>query len=432
VPRTANDKYGTTIYDRKRAFNGYNFYVPKGQGAATLVDMQGELVHRWSSDEGQPDAALKPLVLPWMLGWFTAQMTSKGDVLAIVGEGFVLRLAWNSKLLWKTALSAHHDIQEADSGDIYVLTEDIRQVDSGGHKRTILDNGIAILSADGEIKQRISLYDALVRTPELASGLQEDMDKRFRPLEEKGIEKNIPPSVGEPSTDGGSPDWAAVQQMQWAERRRAVPGAMEQLAALLRTGKSSPDQRADIALLFAVPQAVSDVIHANAVLPLKRHKNGLWKDGDILVSLRHASTVAVLDIQQNRFIWSWGRDTIQGQHQPSITPDGNLLIYDNGMMRRQTRLIEVDPTTKTIVWTYSANPPSSFFSMVQGGCLLLPNGNVLAADSQAGRAFEITRGGEIVWEYFVPGHEDAGATRSTLYRMDRYSPELVDPLKRQR
>ena len=55
-----------------------------------------------------------------------------------------------------------------------------------------------------------------------------------------------------------------------------------------------------------------------------------------------------------------------------------------------------------------------FFSAVQGAAQALPNGNVLVTESTKGRVFEVTRDGEIVWEFWNPDRTAAGnAGRST-------------------
>ena len=45
----------------------------------------------------------------------------------------------------------------------------------------------------------------------------------------------------------------------------------------------------------------------------------------------------------------------------------------------------------------------------------MPNGNVLIAVSREGRALEVTRDGDVVWEYYGPLRSDD--ERFTLYRM---------------
>jgi Arylsulfotransferase (ASST) len=52
----------------------------------------------------------------------------------------------------------------------------------------------------------------------------------------------------------------------------------------------------------------------------------------------------------------------------------------------------------------------------------LPNGNLLITESQAGRAFEMTAGGDIVWTYINRWDEDEVAWISEA---TRYPPEYA-------
>jgi len=63
------------------------------------------------------------------------------------------------------------------------------------------------------------------------------------------------------------------------------------------------------------------------------------------------------------------------------------------------------------------NLPEQFYSPVGGGCQQLPNGNVLITEEYKGRAFEVTRDCQIVWEYYTPYIEKKN--RPALYRMTR-------------
>ena len=74
--------------------------------------------------------------------------------------------------------------------------------------------------------------------------------------------------------------------------------------------------------------------------------------------------------------------------------------------RDSSRVIEIDPITKNIVWSYDANDSGerllTFFSPFISGMHRLPNGNTLIDEGAFGRFFEVTPEGEIVWEYVNP------------------------------
>jgi hypothetical protein len=69
------------------------------------------------------------------------------------------------------------------------------------------------------------------------------------------------------------------------------------------------------------------------------------------------------------------------------------------------------------VWQYEAEPREAFFSAWRGSAQRLANGNTLIAESETGRAFEVTRAGEIVWEFWNP--EIADGKRKRVYRFRR-------------
>jgi hypothetical protein len=73
--------------------------------------------------------------------------------------------------------------------------------------------------------------------------------------------------------------------------------------------------------------------------------------------------------------------------------------------------------SESIEWEYRASPPEMFYSQIKGSNQRLPNGNTLICESQNGRAFEVTRDKEIVWEFYNP--EIKKGKRGSIYRMMR-------------
>jgi hypothetical protein len=74
---------------------------------------------------------------------------------------------------------------------------------------------------------------------------------------------------------------------------------------------------------------------------------------------------------------------------------------------------------------YRADPPESFCTASKGSSQRLANGKTLIADSDNGRAFEVTRSGEIAWEFYCP-HEVHPGERAAIVRAIRFEPGLVD------
>ena len=115
----------------------------------------------------------------------------------------------------------------------------------------------------------------------------------------------------------------------------------------------------------------------------------------------------------------------EGPHDASVLPDGRVLLLDNGYAERGwSRVVELDPLERRIVWEWRASEPSDFHTAGRGTVQGLPNGNVLVGNSNSGEAFEITREGRLVWRYLNP-FTDADGARGVL-RIQRYEPAFVE------
>ena len=166
--------------------------------------------------------------------------------------------------------------------------------------------------------------------------------------------------------------------------------------------------------------------HGNAVVELP--------DGNLLVSFRNISTVIKIARTNGRVVWKLGPPALSGQHAPTPLPNGNILVFDNGPHRLDqvfpfSRVIEFNPATNEIVWKYQEGFPPSFYSDRISNAQRLPNGNTLINEGQFGRFFEVTPGGEVVWEYVNPyfGPETVPAAKqmNNVFRVYRYSEDEI-------
>jgi hypothetical protein len=168
-------------------------------------------------------------------------------------------------------------------------------------------------------------------------------------------------------------------------------------------------------------QGAIDLFHANAVDVLPA--------GDVLVTVRHQDALVILDWNARRITWAWGRGELSGPHDGRLLPDGHILAFDNGLSRRWSRVVEVNPARREIVWHYRAPQPSDFFTVSRGSSQRLPNGNTLVAQSDSGRAFEVTPRGVVVWEFWNPFRNQKGE-RASIVRIRRVERHSVDEMVR--
>jgi hypothetical protein len=126
-------------------------------------------------------------------------------------------------------------------------------------------------------------------------------------------------------------------------------------------------------------------------------------------------------------VWRFGPPALSHQHDPTVTPDGNILIFDNGSHHpivAHTRVVEVDPRTDTIVWQYLPKVVFQLYSGHIGGCERLANGNTLICEGESGRILEVTPECEVCWEWINPFEfKWKGVISAMLFRAHRYMPD---------
>ncbi len=178
-------------------------------------------------------------------------------------------------------------------------------------------------------------------------------------------------------------------------------------------------------------------MNAASVIPeIKGNTDPRFRAGNIIASYRNLNTLAVIDRDSKKIVWTGINMTI-GQHNVHFIPDGlpgagHILVFDNGNNsidgnprvtegRPNSRAVEIDPHTNSEVWEYDAEkshlPIWTFYSHYISSVQRQPNGNTLICEGSNGRFFEVTRAGEIVWEYVNPFVKGGKNPDSTVYRV---------------
>jgi hypothetical protein len=362
---------GVVLHDKARACPGYNLYVDRPTSSVVLMDMDGRVVHRWS----YPDKELR--------FWDHAVMLPGGDVVAIRKFYDVLRLDWDSDLVWRSEIAAHHEITLLPDSSLLVIARELH-VHRGLQVRF---PAIVRLDTHGKEIARWSTYDHL--------------DEIKRKFDQRSFIDTILDSLVVVGVDPET--WKALNPE--AESAKA-----EIDARLLRY----------------------DQFHMNTISMIPENPVGRvdrrFEAGNMLVCFRNVNQIAVLAGDTGEILWVWGEGELDWPHHPTMVENGNILIFDNGTKRKYSRLIELNPLTEEIEWEYMGDPPESFFTPEKGSSQRLANGNTLVCEGDKGRCFEITQDGEIVWEWYDPAM--LGKHREQVYRMMRLDPEVVEPLLR--
>jgi hypothetical protein len=193
---------------------------------------------------------------------------------------------------------------------------------------------------------------------------------------------------------------------------------------------------------------------------------------DNIITDDRGTILFIISKEAGKIVWKVGPEytsspalralgPIIGPHHAHMIPrglpgEGNILVFDNGgaagfgapnpgsptgewnALRDYSRVLEFNPVTLEIVWEYSARTAgfqpfmedSKFYSHYASGAQRLPNGNTLIADTAYGRILEVTREGEIVWEYVSPFSVSEKVFSSRMFRAYRVPYEWIPQLPR--
>lgn len=165
----APQKNGVTVYDKTRAWEGYNFYVSGHKPEAILTDMNGRVLHRWSYDFERLEMSDSPYATRGAREfWRRAHVYPNGDLLAIHDGLGMIKLDRNSQLLWEYEGLAHHDLEVQPDGAIYTLTRVRSPVPEVLPDEAIFHDFVVALDPEGKELSRTSIVKCV-----LNAGIQE-------------------------------------------------------------------------------------------------------------------------------------------------------------------------------------------------------------------------------------------------------------------
>jgi hypothetical protein len=462
---------GTTIYDPGRAWSGFTVLSLLAGQDVVVIDMNGRVVKRW---DGYNNSAGGP-----------ARVLPNGDVIAAAGArpgrqeslelvqrdfagAVVWRLDRNEEIPTtdgKTmqSLRQHHDWQRTDFPAGY-YSPDATPSRSGGNTLVLTHTDRRAPAVAGDV---LLQDDRIIEVSPAGQILWQWIASDH--IEELGFDARARTSIREARAGGAGPaagrGGAGRGPAAGAGRGAAGPGDAGRGGAGRGNAGRGGAGRGGAPGAAAGPAAF-DWLHLNSATYLGPNR---WFDaGDtrfapdhVIVSSREASLLAII-ARDGSIVWRLGPDFLEsdatraigqiiGQHQAHLIPKGlpgagNLLVFDNGgasgydaptgaaprgvgvWARPSSRVLEIDPVTLEVVWSYAAG--AQFFSSNISGMQRLPNGNTLITEGAGGRLFEVTSDRQIVWEYMNPPTTAASRTPGTVYRAYRVPYTWLSQLPR--
>ena len=394
----------------KDAFDGYTLVTMSDALEAKLLNMQGEAVHQWRMRERRPWPRTMPVREPLPdepLHWERVYLYPNGDLLALCAAGIgspygygLAKFDKDSHLLWGYSANAHHDFDVGDDGRIYLLTQSpaAKTTPPEPGLRTIPDppEELVVLSPDGQELDKFPLYEAFHDSPYFLLYLA-SLESRT----------NAPPMLGNPSPPRHVPPSADHPRPPRPPALMAGNGV-----------PMPPDQLGS-----------GDTLHSNSVKVLPQalaDQFPQFQPGMVLISFRSPSLVAMVDPQRHVVTWA-SRGVWQLQHDARFLDNGHLLLFDNAGSSRGARVLEIDPATQAIAWSYTGDESNHLFVPFRGGAQRLPNGNTLIVDPSK-RLWEIAPSKKTVWEFILPQAEGVENSQEAhcFTGARRYAPDALN------
>ena len=391
---------GTVKYVPGKCWNGFTLI---GGGPPKIVDMNGNLVHEWTGD----------------INGFPAKLLPGGQILTTgkrwqgyVDDGItVSQLDWNGKSVWEFQkyVSVPKDIQQPDSGKMWISTQ----------------------HHDLQRKGNPVYYTPAVKTS-IKAGITLVLGHKWHTNTKVNANLLMDDALYEVDANG-KVLWEWVAADHFAE----FGFGKDAIKALQSWNPKKGNEKKGF-----------DWWHQNCASYLGPNK---WYDqGDkrfhpdnIVFDSREANILCIIDHETGKVVWRVGPDYLDGEdanigqivgpHNTYMIPvglpgAGNIMVYDNGgqagygkpnamgphgianVHRFYTRVLEIDPVTKEIVWEYSIKSLKGIwklfgykeFSPFISSSQRLPNGNTLICEGANGRFIEVTSDLEVVWEYISP------------------------------
>ena len=395
----AQNTVGTIEYEPDLAQDGYNMVIPLFGNGATLVDMCGEVVHSWTSEDSVRNSTWSYLQDNGDIVMTLREANVANDVIWTGGGGGIIeRRTWDNDLVWSYTLNdslyrLHHDIQVMDNGNVLALVWELK-------------DSLEYVAAGGDM----SLIDDVLWS-EVIFEL-------------------------EPNGSGGADvvwEWHAWDHLvQDFDENKPNYGVIADNPQKINLNSNSPQGQ----------QPLADWLHMNSI-----HFNPVF--GQIMVSVPNLNEVWIIDYAggaEGSIIWRWGnpaaydRGTADDQklffqHDARWAYEGiglsdpnfgKVTVFNNrvpdaeapGGYHSEAVILEpvydfyeneytMDLTTGTFLpldfdAVYAAPNPADLASNITSNYQILPEGHSLIGEGNQGEAIELDENNEVVWRYKIP------------------------------
>jgi hypothetical protein len=405
--------------------DGYVLYAVPKSASVYLVNRKGEVVHEWKGNYEVMGAYLQN-------DGSLVQNAHDPDFPVFAGGGETGRLqkiAWDSKMIWDFEYAdekshAHHDFTVMPNGNVLAIAWEAKtaeEVLAAGRNPKLIPKAGLWPDKIVEIKPEGERGGKIVWEWHIWDHLIQDFDAKKKnygnpalhpELLDINVGDSLPPLITRDSMDKmrklGMP---GIWRNHTPENRGADVyhvNAVKYNRELDQVAFSSPDLN-----------EVFIIDHSTTTKEAAGHTGGRWgKGGDFLYRWGNPQNYRRGDSSDQKLYFQHDIRWIENGTEGA----GNLTLYNNNIKYREdmnySAIYEIVPPVdkkgnyviekdkafgpENPVWSYVAPDTVSFWSSFISGAHRLPNGNMFVCEGARGRFFEVTKQGEIVWEYLNP------------------------------
>lgn len=416
---------GTIVYDEEATDGGFNLIYPHNQPDAFLLDMCGNIVHKWeNADSLRPANVIYILENSDVMTTYRPASFDNDAIWAGGGGATIERRTWDNEPIWSFTRNdaeyrLHHDIQPMANGNVLVTAWEQRDslecIEAGRNPENLTGAGMwsEVVweiapndDGDGEIVWEWAVWDHLIQ--------DFDSTKANYGVIANNIDK-IDINFG--AASNAAADWLHINAIDFDEFSQHIMLSVPTFNEIwvVDYGNTTPGE---LKWRWGNPMAYDRGDSTDTKLGYQHHTH--WLDLALSTNSPDYGKVGVFN---NR---------VQGDTSEYSTVHTLLPIYDE-----YENEYFLDNASGTYLptdfdWTFESPNPNTIYSNIVSSFQRLDNGNSLICSGRYGDTREYTQEGELVWHYKTPFLNQSGTaspqsqgtvlepTQNLTFRASRY------------
>jgi len=387
-----------------RTFNGQILFAPYYGTTTYLIDSTGAINHTWSS-------SYRPFTEAYWLG--------NGTILRpiISGGGGVQKILWDGTLAWDyrytvNGCTCHHDIKYLPNGNVLMIvwvTKTRTEAIAAGRNPNTIEGNTFTPDKVIEVQPTGATSGTIVWEWHVWDHLIQDYDSS---KDNYGVVGDHPELIDINFGDPFVGDWLHTNSVDYNPE-------FDQILIDIHNFNE-----------------VWVIDHSTTTEEAASHTGGnSGKGGDLLYRWGNPEAYDAGTASDQKLFFQHDASWIK----PGYPGEGHILVFNNGNNRPEGQYSSVDEFAPPVdsngeyylepdsaygpedyTWSYTANPPNSFYSQVFGGAHRLKDGNTLICNGIPGKFFEVTPDETMVWQWTNPY---PNPNQNSVFKIDYIAPE---------